>query len=77
MLEEKGVLRHDQIVLGAAGEGRILSGSFSPTLGKSIALARVPVAAGEDLRVDIRGRELPVRVVTLPFVKEGSAQPGV
>ena len=77
VLDEKGVLRHDQIVLGAAGEGRILSGSFSPTLGKSIALARVPAAAGEDLRVDIRGRELPVRVVTLPFVKEGSAQPGV
>ncbi len=77
VLDEKGVLRHDQVVLSAAGEGRVLSGSFSPTLGKSIALARVPADASGGLRVDIRGRELPVRVLQPPFVREGKAQPGV
>ena len=45
VLDEKGVLRHGQAVLTAAGDGEILSGTFSPTLGKSIAFARVP--AGE------------------------------
>ncbi len=77
VLEEKGILRHDQVVLTPAGEGRILSGSFSPTLGKSIALARVPGAATDGLRADVRGRELPVRIVNPPFVREGKAQPGV
>ncbi len=77
VLDEKGVLRHDQVVLSSAGDGRILSGSFAPTLGKSIALARVPTDAGADLRVDIRGRELPVRVTPTPFVREGKPQPGV
>ena len=45
VMDEKGVLRHGQAVLTAAGDGEILSGTFSPTLGKAIAFARVP--AGE------------------------------
>ena len=74
VMEEKGVLRHGQRVLTANGEGEILSGTFSPTLGKAIAFARVPageVASG--VRVDIRGREVPVRVVRVPFVRDGKA----
>ena len=48
VLEERGVLRAHQVVrVEGAGEGEITSGSFSPTLGKSIALARVPAATGE------------------------------
>ncbi len=81
VMDEKGVLRHGQKVLTPAGEGEILSGTFSPTLGKAIAFARVPagdLAPGADgVRVDIRGREVPVRVVRFPFVREGQAQPGV
>ncbi|MBD9367231.1 glycine cleavage system aminomethyltransferase GcvT [Xanthomonas sp. XNM01] len=81
VMDEKGVLRHGQTVLTPAGEGEILSGTFSPTLGKAIAFARVPagdLAPGTDgVRVDIRGREVPVRVVRFPFVREGQAQPGV
>jgi aminomethyltransferase len=42
VMDEKGVLRHGQKVLTANGEGEILSGTFSPTLGKAIAFARVP-----------------------------------
>ena len=78
VMDGKGVLRHGQKVLTPAGDGEILSGTFSPTLGKAIAFARVPagagVDAGEGLDVDIRGRAVPVRVVKFPFVREGKAQ---
>jgi len=77
VMDEKGVLRHGQRVLCAAGEGEILSGTFSPTLGRAIAFARVPAGELGEVRVDIRGREVPVRVVKLPFVREGQAQDGV
>ncbi|HEX7803279.1 MAG TPA: glycine cleavage system aminomethyltransferase GcvT [Pseudoxanthomonas sp.] len=77
VMDEKGVLRHGQKVLTAGGEGEILSGTFSPTLGKAIAFARVPAGEPGAVRVDIRGREVPVRVVKFPFVREGRAQPGV
>src|SRR3546814_12699057 len=62
VMDEKGVLRHGQKVLTPGGEGEILSGTFSPTLGKAIAFARVPAgdaADDADVRVDIRGREVP------------------
>ena len=77
VMDEKGVLRHGQKVLTDNGEGEILSGTFSPTLGKAIAFARVPAGAPGDVRVDIRGREVPVRVVKFPFVREGKAQDGI
>ena len=72
VMDEKGVLRHGQKVLTAVGEGEILSGTFSPTIGKAVALARVPAGELGDVRVDIRGREVPVRVVKYPFVREGA-----
>jgi aminomethyltransferase len=77
VLDEKGVLRHGQAVFTDAGEGEVLSGTFSPTLGKAIALARVPAGALGDVTVDIRGKRLPVRAVKYPFVRDGAAQPGV
>jgi aminomethyltransferase len=77
VMDEKGVLRHGQKVLCAQGEGEILSGTFSPTLGKAIAFARIPAGDSGAVRVDIRGREVPVRVVRFPFVREGQPQPGV
>ncbi|MDQ3204947.1 MAG: glycine cleavage system aminomethyltransferase GcvT [Pseudomonadota bacterium] len=78
VMDEKGVLRHGQTVLTPAGEGEILSGTFSPTLGKAIAFARVPAGALPDvLHVDIRGRNVPVRVVKFPFVRDGKPQEGV
>ena len=68
-----GVLRAHQVVRTAHGDGEITSGTFSPTLRKSIALARVPVAVadGETVRVDVRGRLLDARVVKTPFVRHG------
>jgi aminomethyltransferase len=82
VMDEKGVLRHGQRVLTANGEGEILSGTFSPTLGKAIAFARVPagdipLGTGGNVRVDIRGRDVPVRVVRFPFVRDGKPQEGI
>ena len=73
VMDDKGVLRHGQKVLTANGEGEILSGTFSPTLGKSIAFARIPAGEPGDVRVDIRGKEVPVRVVKFPFVRDGQS----
>ncbi|MEN5237927.1 MULTISPECIES: glycine cleavage system aminomethyltransferase GcvT [Pseudomonas] len=72
VLEERGVLRAHQVVrVSGIGEGEITSGSFSPTLSKSIALARVPIATGERAEVEIRGKWYPVRVVKPTFVRHG------
>ena len=73
VMEEKGVLRHGQVVKTNAGDGEVLSGTFSPTLGHAIAMARVPAGELGDVRVDIRGREVPVRVVKLPFARDGKS----
>ncbi|WP_213878265.1 glycine cleavage system aminomethyltransferase GcvT [Pseudomonas sp. dw_358] len=72
VLEERGVLRAHQVVrITQIGEGEITSGSFSPTLGKSIALARVPAATADRAEVEIRGKWYPVRVVKPTFVRHG------
>jgi glycine cleavage system T protein (aminomethyltransferase) len=76
VMDEKGVLRHGQRVVTAQGDGEILSGTFSPTLGKAIAFARVPAAA-TNAEVDIRGKLIPVRIVKYPFVREGKPCEGV
>ncbi|WP_152219363.1 glycine cleavage system aminomethyltransferase GcvT [Pseudomonas sp. SCB32] len=74
VLEERGVLRAHQVVrVAGVGDGEITSGSFSPTLGKSIALARVPAATGDRAEVEIRGKWYPVRVVQPNFVRHGKA----
>lgn len=75
ILEDKGVLRSHMAVFTSSGEGETTSGSFSPTLEKSIAFARLPlgVEAGEPVEVDIRGRRLKARTVKLPFVRHGKA----
>ncbi|HTD28848.1 MAG TPA: glycine cleavage system aminomethyltransferase GcvT [Xanthomonadaceae bacterium] len=77
VMDEKGVLRHGQRVLTANGDGEILSGTFSPTLGKAIAFARVPAGDPGSVRVDIRGKEVAVRVVKFPFVRDGAPQAGI
>jgi aminomethyltransferase len=73
VLVDQGVLRAHQIVHTGHGDGEITSGTFSPTMKKSIALARVPAAVGDAdrVRVDVRGRMLEARVVKPPFVRNG------
>ena len=77
VMDDKGVLRHGQRVICASGEGEVLSGTFSPSVGKSIAFVRVPAGEPADLRVDIRGREVPLRAFKPPFVREGKAAEGL
>ena len=68
-----GVLRAHQKVKTATGEGETTSGTFSPTLGKSIALARLPADAkpGDTVHVIVRDKPLEARVVKAPFVRNG------
>lgn len=70
VLEQRGVLREGQRVVCENGEGLITSGSFSPTLKHSIALARIPVDCGA-CQVDIRGTLTDVRIVKPNFVRFG------
>jgi aminomethyltransferase len=70
VLEERGVLRSHQKVVPA---GEVTSGTFSPTLNRSIALARVPRTASSSVQVEIRGKLHPARIVRPPFVRHGKA----
>ena len=72
LLEDRGVLRgHQKVLVPGVGEGEVTSGTFSPTLQRSIAFARVPRATTDRVQVDIRGKLLAARVVKLPFVRQG------
>lgn len=78
VMTEKGVLRNELPLrfsdeAGNEYQGVITSGSFSPTLGVSIALARVPAEIGDSAIVPIRNREVPVRVVKPGFVRFGQS----
>jgi aminomethyltransferase len=77
VLEERGVLRsHQTVSASAAGEaplGEITSGTFSPTLNRAIALARLKPEAGARVWVDIRGQRHAARVVKPPFVRNGKS----
>ena len=70
-----GILRGHQTVQTPYGNGEITSGSFSPTLGKSIAFARLPaaVAIGDTVQAEVRGKWLDCRVTKFPFVRNGQA----
>ncbi|RYY76927.1 MAG: glycine cleavage system aminomethyltransferase GcvT [Gammaproteobacteria bacterium] len=73
VLRERGVMRAEQIVTvdGTEKKGVITSGTFSPTLGYSIALARVPATIGNQCHVDMRGKQVLVDVVAPNFVRNG------
>jgi aminomethyltransferase len=75
VLLDRGVLRGHQQVHTAHGLGEITSGSFSPTLEKSIALARMPkeVQIGDQVQVAIRDKMLVAKVVKYPFARNGKA----
>ncbi|MEE4246149.1 MAG: glycine cleavage system aminomethyltransferase GcvT [Kangiellaceae bacterium] len=74
VLEGKGVLRaHMKVICGDGSEGEVTSGTMSPTLKKSIALARIPKTAGEQVMVEMRGKQVPAKVVKPCFVRKGDA----
>ncbi|HEY0745851.1 MAG TPA: glycine cleavage system aminomethyltransferase GcvT [Steroidobacteraceae bacterium] len=76
LLEDRGVLRsHQQVQIGSDASngltGEVTSGTFSPTLNRSIALARVPKTLQQSVQVDIRGKLHAARIVKPPFVRHG------
>ena len=74
VLGERAVLRRQQrVVVSGVGEGEVTSGTYSPTLSRSIGLARVPAATGASVQVEVRGRLLPALTVRPPFVRHGRA----
>ena len=75
VLLDRGILRGHQAVHTAHGDGEITSGSFSPTLEKSIAFARVPkeVQTGDSVQVAVRDKMLAAKVVKYPFVRNGKS----
>lgn len=74
VLLDKGVLRaHQSVTLNGETVGETTSGGFSPSLGSSIALARVSAAVADECQVEVRGRQLRCKVVKPPFVRNGKA----
>ncbi|GAB1258512.1 glycine cleavage system aminomethyltransferase GcvT [Aurantivibrio plasticivorans] len=76
VMSTKGVLRAHQavVIAGCEERGEITSGTFSPTLGFSVALARVPASVGETCLVEIRNKQVEVSVTKPCFVRNGEKQ---
>lgn len=74
ILEGKGILRsHQTVQLSDGRTGAVTSGTFSPTLGLSIGMARLPATEETTVQVAIRQKLLAARVVKPPFVRHGKA----
>jgi aminomethyltransferase len=74
VLVDKGVLRsHQTVFWNGDPVGETTSGGFSPTLGRSIALARVAAEVTDECQVEVRGKMLLCQVVKPPFVRNGQA----
>jgi aminomethyltransferase len=78
LLTGRGVLRaHQPVLIGDEPAGEVTSGGFAPTLGRSIALARVrPLPGAEPGRactVLIRNKPVAARIVKPPFVRHGES----
>jgi aminomethyltransferase len=73
LLLDRGVLRAHQKIITPQGTGEITSGTFSPSLNQSVALARLPigVAIGSEVEVEIRDKRLKARVIKPSFVRNG------
>ncbi len=71
VLEGKGVIRDHQKVVTSLGDGEVTSGTFSPTMGKAIALARVPIGATGSCEIEMRNKLVSAKIVKPPFVRNG------
>ena len=71
ILNDKGVIRDHQKVITNQGEGEVTSGSFSPTIGKSIALAHLPKESSGECNIEVRNKLLSAKIVKPPFVRNG------
>lgn len=75
VMEQKGVLRTGLKVITENGDGVITSGTFSPTLGFSVAMARIPAgtAVGDTVQVEMRKKLVDVKVTKAGFVRNGKS----
>jgi aminomethyltransferase len=72
VLEGPGVIRnHQKVMTNHDGIGEVTSGGYSPTLERSIALARVPSETDIHCFVEIRHKSVPAQVIKPPFVRNG------
>lgn len=71
VLEAKGVIRDHQKVITNIGEGEVTSGTFSPTMGKAIALASVPKSSKGLCEIEMRNKKVSAKIVKPPFVRNG------
>ncbi len=71
VLEGKGVIRDHQKVVTSLGDGEVTSGTFSPTMGKAIALARVPMGTTGSCEIEMRNKLVSAKIVKPPFVRNG------
>ncbi len=76
LLLDKGVMRSHMKVHTSLGIGETTSGTFSPSLNQSIALARIPagIENGSEVEVEIRDKKLKAKVVKPSFVRHGASQ---
>lgn len=72
-MRDRGIARDGfDVYIGDEMVGRVTSGSFAPYLQKNIGLAFVPTGfanAGQDIKIDVRGRKLAAEIVPTPFYK--------
>lgn len=72
-MQGRRIARHGySVVSDGKVVGEVTSGTYSPTLGKAIALAYCPSSlakTGQPLEVDIRGKTYPAVVVKKPFYR--------
>lgn len=73
LLEDRGVMRSHQKIITTEGEGELTSGGFSPTLGRSIGFARIPVGDSTSCEVEVRNKHLKASIVKAPFARNGKA----
>ncbi len=72
VLEGKGVIRNHQKVTTNLGDGEVTSGTFSPTMGKAIALASVPKGSTGLCEIEMRNKQVSAKIVKPPFVRNGT-----
>ncbi len=77
-IEGRGIPRPGYpILVGGETVGKVCSGTFSPSLRKGIGTGyvnRPHTKIGTELTIEVRGRELPARIVRAPFYKKGSVR---
>ncbi|HIM57704.1 MAG TPA: glycine cleavage system aminomethyltransferase GcvT [Gammaproteobacteria bacterium] len=71
VLESKGVIRDHQKVTTNLGVGEVTSGTFSPSMGKAIALASVPKGSEGMCEIEMRNKQVSAKIVKPPFVRNG------